>query len=356
MRSKERVLAAFSHQEPDRVPINYFDNPDIHSRMLHHFHLDSHDDEELLRRLNVDFRGVDVPYVGPPLFQSISGIEVNPVWGFRQKWVPHEGGGYLDFCDFPLKDAEIDEIESWPMPTADDFDFSDLLARCEAHSAYAVFWGNTGLFDIINMNGVFRTMEQTLIDLALDEPAALRLIDRRLDLSFELAYRALEKAKGRIDFIWMGEDLGTQIGPMVGPDIYRRIIKPRHQRLVELAKAFGIPVMIHCCGSSSWAFDDFIEIGIQVVDTLQPEAREMEPRYLKNRYGARLAFHGCISTAGPLTFGTVSDVENVVRDTLDIMMPGGGYCLAPTHWIQNNTPVENILVMYDTAMQYGRYR
>ena len=81
----------------------------------------------------------------------------------------------------------------------------------------------------------------------------------------------------------------------------------------------------------------------------------MEPRYLKTTFGGRLAFHGAISTAGPLATGTVSDVVGTVRETLEIMMPGGGYCLAPTHQIQDNTPTENVLAMYETARTVGTY-
>jgi uroporphyrinogen-III decarboxylase len=91
------------------------------------------------------------------------------------------------------------------------------------------------------------------------------------------------------------------------------------------------------------------------VDTLQPEAKDMSPEYLKRTFSGRLAFHGCISTAGPLATGTVEDVVGIVRETLEIMMPGGGYCFAPTHMIQDNTPTENAVAMYDAAHRYGVY-
>ena len=113
--------------------------------------------------------------------------------------------------------------------------------------------------------------------------------------------------------------------------------------------------MVHTCGSSSWAYDDFIEMGVSVVDTLQPEAKNMQPAYLKQRFGGKLAFHGCISTAGPVAYGTVDDVVANVRETLEIMMPGGGYALAPTHQLQDNSPTENVLAMYEAAREYGVY-
>ncbi|MFR8459737.1 MAG: uroporphyrinogen decarboxylase family protein [Ruthenibacterium lactatiformans] len=112
--------------------------------------------------------------------------------------------------------------------------------------------------------------------------------------------------------------------------------------------------MIHCCGSSSWAFEDFIEMGIRAVDTLQPEAADMDPACLARKYGGRLAFHGCISTA-KLAVMTPEAVAQNVAETLETMMPHHGYCLAPTHYLQDNTPVENVIAMYRTAHRLGRY-
>jgi uroporphyrinogen decarboxylase len=96
-------------------------------------------------------------------------------------------------------------------------------------------------------------------------------------------------------------------------------------------------------------------MGIRAVDTLQPEAKDMAPEYLKRRFGGRLAFHGCISTAGPVAWGTVREVVDYCRRTLDIMMPGGGYCFAPTHQLQDNSPTENVVAMYETVREYGAY-
>lgn len=137
--------------------------------------------------------------------------------------------------------------------------------------------------------------------------------------------------------------------------IFRKHIRPRHQPFVDLARAYNAIPMEHTCGSSSWAYEDFIDMGVQVVDTLQPEAAKMDPAYLKATFGGRLGFHGCISTAGPLAYGTPDAVAADVRQTLAIMMPGGGYVLAPTHAIQDNSPTENVLAMYAAARRYGVY-
>jgi len=167
--------------------------------------------------------------------------------------------------------------------------------------------------------------------------------------------RLLDKCKGYIDFMWLGEDLGTQIAPMISLELYRKTIKPIHKQFADLAAAHGIPSIIHTCGCSSWAYEDFIEIGIKGVDTLQPEAVNMSPKYLTEHFGGRLNFRGCISTAGPLAYGTEEEVRNNCKETLEIMMKHRGYHFAPTHEIQDNTPTENVIAMYQAAHDLGRY-
>ena len=354
MSPKERVLAALARREPDRVPINYSANAGIDGRLKAHFGLKENDYEGLLEALGVDFRGVGVPYVGPKLHQDAPGQSVD-VWGIHRRWVEHDTGGYWDYCEWPLASATLEQVEAWPMPSPDDHDYGGVLEHCKRNQNYALSVGSPGIGDIINSNGMLRTMEQTLVDLITDNAAGLRLVDRRHEIQLEVLRRTIEAAKGMVDFLWLGEDLGTQISPMISMELFRRHIRPRHQKFVDLAKAYDLPVMIHCCGSSSWAFDDFVEMGIGAVDTLQPEARNMSPAYLKKRFGDRLAFHGCISTAGPVAYGSVQDVIDNCRETLDIMMPGGGYCFAPTHALQDNSPTENVVAMYETAGNYGRY-
>ncbi len=355
MNSKKRVCTAFSHIEPDRVPIDYEANPEIDLRLKEHFGLAKDDNDGLLEKLGVDFRRVYVPYIGPRLHAEIEGLSVDAAWGIRMRWVEHESGGYMDYCDWPLANATVEEVEAWPMPSPDDYDYSVVVPACRKYKDYCIITGHPGFGDIINSSGMMRTMEQVLVDLITDDPAGLLLIDRKNDIKVEVLRRTLEAADGRIDVLWIGEDLGTQIGPMISPAIFRKHIRPRLQKYVDLGKQYGIPVMIHSCGSSSWAFEDFIEMGISVVDTLQPEAANMAPAYLKEKFGSRLSFHGMISTAGPVAYGTVDDVVKNVRETLEIMKPGGGYALSPTHMLQSNSPTENVVAMYEAAKKYGKY-
>ena len=142
---------------------------------------------------------------------------------------------------------------------------------------------------------------------------------------------------------------------MISMDLYRKRLKPIHKQFIDLAAAHGLPVIIHTCGSSSWVYEDFLEMGVRGVDTLQPEAANMSPAYLAEHFGGRLNFRGCISTAGPLAYGTEADVDEACRQTLNTLMPYRGYHFAPTHAIQDNTPAENAIAMYNAAHRYGQY-
>lgn len=357
MSSRERVLRTFNYEKTDRVPISYFTNPTIHAKVSSLLGIPANDYESFFSAIGVDERGIHPPFKGELKFKVLEGRNVDPVYGFYTKWVPNESGGYFDFCDFPLKDADPEEIYNFHVPSPDEFDYDVCLEAIKFYRSknLAIHIGSAGFADVINSTGRVMGMEDTLVNLHIEDEATMHYINKRSDMELGILERLLSKAKDDIDFIWLGEDLGTQRGPMISLEMYRRVLKPIHKRYVDLAKSYGKPVMFHSCGSSSWSFDDLIELGVNCVDTLQPEAKDMSPEYLISRFGKRLSYHGCISTAGPLAYGTVDDIVNYVKDTLKVMMANGGYFFSPTHAIQDNTPPENVIAMYQAAHDYGVY-
>ena len=355
MSPRERVIRTFHHEKTDRVTIGYDTNLAIHKSLSDALGIPDGDMELVNRALGVDYRSVGAPYVGPVLFPDKPNRRVNPLEGCYMRWVENESGGYWDFCDFPLQDEDDDVIANYPVPDPDDFDYDAVGEQIKQHREFALFIGGAGTPDIINSNGRIMGMEDVLCHLLTENEAALHFIDRRINMQLEVLQRTLERYRSEIDFLWLGEDLGTQHTPLISLDLYRKVFKPRHKKFADLAKAYGIPSIVHTCGSSSWVYEDFIEMGIAGVDTLQPEAYNMSPEYLKKTFGGRLVFRGCISTAGPLAYGTAEETERNVKETLEIMMPGGGYHFAPTHQIQDNSPVENVIAMYNAAHKYGVY-
>lgn len=355
MTSRERVKKAFAHEKQDRVPVNYLFNETVHRRLAQSVGLNP-DSYEVHDYLGVDFRELILDYTGPQLFQSQPERKIDPLWGIRTRWVPNESGGYWDYCDFPLAQMDEELAASWPVPNPDDFDYEKAREFCKQMADYAIHFGNPGLGDIMNSCGMLMGVENMLIALISEDEALQIYMNRRLAAQRGMLERVLECCGEYIEFIWTGEDLGTQNAPLISLELFRQEILPRHKQITDTAAHYGKPVLMHSCGYASWAFEDLISIGVGAMDTLQPEIDKMQPQYLMDHFGERLAFHGCISTAGPLAYGTVEAVRQNVMETLQIMKQHYGYCLAPTHLIQDNTPVENIIAMYETAHKYGSYR
>jgi len=356
MTSKQRFLKTINYEKPDRVPINYHSNPGVDLRLKQYFGLGPGDDEGLRRALGVDFRSAGAPYAGKPTHVSDRpDRRVNPQYGWVLRYVSHGSGGYWDYCDFPLVDADEEAVANWQFPNPDDHDYGSLCEQVKAKAGYALHLGGAGLGCIINTAGFLRGMEQTLVDLLTDDPAGLLLIKKMMDYQYAVLERELDKVGRDVDFVWMGEDLGTQHKPLISMDLFKKHVLPVHKRFFDLISSYGLPVLLHTCGSSSWAYEEYIKAGLKGVDTLQPEATNMDPRYLKDHFGGRLFFHGCISTAGPIAFGSVDDTIRDCKEIMDIMMPGYGYCFSPTHSLQDNSPTENVVAAYETAHAYGRY-
>lgn len=354
MTSRERVIRTFQYEKTDRVTIGYEANAGINQRLM--TELGASTTEELFQILGVDYRSIAAPYTGPQLFTVPPDRAVDQLEGCIMRKVEHSSGYYWDFCDFPLQDAEDEDFASFPVPDPDNFDYDAALEKAKSYGGeYALYVGNAGIPDIINSNGRLMGMEDILCHLLTGNEAAMDFVHRRVAFQLGMLERLLDKCKGHIDFMWLGEDLGTQITPMISLDLYRRAFRPIHKQFADLAAAYKIPSIIHTCGCSSWAYEDFIEIGIKGVDTLQPEATNMSPAYLAEHFGGRLNFRGCISTAGPLAYGTAEDVWKNCSETLDIMMKCRGYHFAPTHAIQDNSPTENVIAMYQAAHTLGRY-
>ena len=356
MTSKERVRRTFAFEKTDRVTIGYDTNPTVHAKFCRALGLPSDDMEGMYRALGVDYRWINAPYTGKQIFHCPPGRRVDPLEGCIMRKVENESGYYWDFCDFPLKDATDEMFDSFPVPDANDFDYEAAFAQAKSYGGeFALFVGGAGVPDVLNSNGRIMGVEDVLCHILLGDEAALRFMHRRAQFQLEMLEKLIKTCKDYLDFVWLGEDLGTQIAPMISLELYHKQIKPIHKMFVDLAKSYHLPTLVHTCGSSSWAYEDFIEMGVSGVDTLQPEAVNMSPQYLVEHFGGRLNFRGCISTAGALAYGTAEEVDKVCKETLEIMMPTHGYHFAPTHAIQDNTPVENLFAMYSAAHKYGRY-
>lgn len=151
-------------------------------------------------------------------------------------------------------------------------------------------------------------------------------------------------------------NLGSQTGPLLGEELFREFLYPYLKQLADLGREYGLPTMMHCCGSYTQLMPALIESGISAVQSLQPITREMQPAYLKKHFGERLILNGCIDSISVLINGSIEDAVRVTRETIKCMKPGGGYILSPSHdYLLEETPLENVLAMYDTCLEDGWY-
>jgi uroporphyrinogen decarboxylase len=271
-------------------------------------------------------------------------------------WRKVGDGPYLN-VDGPFygKSASIGDLESHTWPDPDDPGYTrGLRERARALRE------NTDCAIVLNLpSGVVHTSqwlrgyEASLKDLYKNRDYACRLMDLITDWWVRITANALDAAGEYIDVTNFGDDLGTQQSTLFDPKIYRELVKPRHARMFATIKERSdAKILFHSCGAVSKLFDDFIDVGIDVVNPVQVRARDMEPDRLKAEFGDRLAFWGAIDTQRVLPFGTPDEVRAEVRRVIDILGRGGGYVLNSVHNIQAEVPPENIVAMFDEARSY----
>ena len=345
--SKERVKLAVAHQETDRPPIQIYFTPEIENILSEYFKGGS-----IREAFDVDFRMVN-PIGGPKRKVPVpgSGIAVYDDWGNGYALVPNNTGGvYREVVDHALaRLLTMDDIQNYNWPSADDFDYSTIPDQIEAVKDYAVCTGDAGIPDIINGMGRGRGMEQVLVDIALEDEVGIAIIDKRVEMYYDMCKKSLEAGKGKIDILYLGEDLGTQKGTTMSPACFDSFFRPRIEKFYKLAHDYGALAMMHSCGSTHRLQSRLIDMGLDILDSVQPEPVEMDPEDLKAEFGDRLTYCGMISTQHTLPHGTVEECRAEARHRLDVIAKGGGYIFAPAHNIQPDTPLENILAIYEEA-------
>jgi uroporphyrinogen decarboxylase len=352
MSSRERVLAAFEHQEPDRVPAWLGAAPETREIMVDLLGLP--DDEALSVYLGDDFRRVHATYAGPEELGPTANLR--PGSTYRTPFgIERYGYGYGMPRNMPLKQATLAEVHAYPWPDPAWLDPSGIKAEVATwNGQYAILGGDWSPFwhDVIDLLDW-----DTLFYKLYDEPELVdAVMNHVVDYYFGTNQRIFEAAGDVIDIFFLGNDFGTQIGPMIGEDTFRRFIMPHLKRLIDLGHDYGLKVMMHCCGGFAPLIPAMIEAGLDGLQALQPSARGMEPSRLKADYGDSMVFNGCIDTQDVLIEGTPDLVKTKTREILDIMKPGGGYIASPSHdYLLPETPVENVITMYEIVREFGGY-
>jgi uroporphyrinogen decarboxylase len=347
MISKERVEAAFAFEQGDRPPLDYYATPEIHTALSQHFGVTS--ENEIREALGSDIRFVNPRYVGPELPEYPDGSKMN-FWGIIKKPMPNEYGDYMESTNWPYAEwSTVEEAEQFRWPTPDWFEYDSIPAQCAEHPDKAIFTGQFSIQDFINGVAFGRGVEQTLIDIALEDPVYLYIVEKRHRFYMEYMERILQAANGAIDVVLCGDDFGTQRGLLISPASFDSIFAPRKKEFFDMVHSYGAKVTHHCCGSSRELIPRFLELGMDALQTIQPQAQGMDPYDLKKTFHGELVLHGGVDVQGWLQAATPDEVRNEIGRLREIVGAGGGYIMSPSHHIQPDTPVENVLAFYEAA-------
>jgi uroporphyrinogen decarboxylase len=353
-------MQALRHESCDRVPIDYWADILVSDRLIRRLHL--RNQEELLVFLKADIRYIEGSvYIGPELEKYEDG-SVKDIWGVRRKKIYVDPGKpgkgmYEHVICHPLADAEtIRDIENYPgFASPDWYDYSHVEEAANVHTGYAVACGGDRLNRTAQLKPTMylRGVEQTMVDLAWNPKLIEAINDRLIHYYLEYNRRIFEKAQGAIDLFFMGDDFGTQNGLMMSPDTWRRLYKPGFTQFIALAHRYGMKVMHHTCGGVFELIPDFIECGLDILQSLQPQATGMDFAKIKKMYGKDICFQGGIDIQGVMPFGTPDEVQREAYRVLQELSCGGGYIFGTAHNIQADTPDENVLALYQAVLQFN---
>ena len=372
--SRERVLCALNHEEPDRVPIMFGGSgatsmlapaynqlkaylgirgeTRVSSRIFQYTLLD----EEVMARFGSDFRPL-VP--GPALSTLARELPDDTLvddWGTT--WQRRPGVQYYEMMGWPLQRGLPEDLERYPWPDlAHPSRFEGMQARAQAirEAGYAtIVLAGLASYEICHQ---LMGLERWLTTLAAEPAFAQAMMRQVTDRACAMAAALMAAAGEYIDVVVMADDLGGQTGPLFSPKMYRALIKPYQAEIIATIKRHHpARVFYHSCGGIYPLIGDLIEIGVDLLNPVQVAAKDMgDTARLKREFGSRITFCGGIDSQQVLPFGTADDVRREVRRRIGDLGPGGGYVLAAVHAIQPDVPPENVVALYEEALVAGRY-
>jgi uroporphyrinogen decarboxylase len=368
---RERVLAAFNHQEPDRVPLDLMGNAtmlldETYLRLRDHLELApippvrsgttaNYYDERILEYFDIDFRRIFLPKNPSARSTVLDDGTIVDAWGVGYQ----KAGLYVNIVHNPLRGATTAaEVEAHPWPRAADLYSTNGLAaearRLYQETDYALVARNPITYGFLDRACQIMEMSEFMMALALYPEVAQAIIAHLLEIYKGIYGMFLDAVGPYVQMVETGDDLGTNKSLLISPRMYRRFIKPAEQELYALIhqKAPQASLFRHTDGAIFDVIPDLIEVGVNVLNPVQTSTAGMDARRLKEAYGAELTFHGAVE--GLDDNPSVDAVVATVKDRIDRLGPGGGYVLASCNHMIDVSP-EIIIAMFDTAREYGRY-
>ena len=272
-------------------------------------------------------------------------------WGTgRHKGSEH----HFERLIFPMQNlSSAYEIEKYPFP---DFSnpamFEHLKKETEAYHKRDLAVAGELACTIFEVSWGMRGMEELLMDFVTNPELAEVLLDKVTKIRID---QIIKYVNAGVDIIFLGDDVGQQTGLIMSPKTWREWLKPRTAQIISAAKNINPDILIfyHSDGSVKPIIPELIEIGIDILNPIQPEC--MDPKELKQLYGDKLSFWGTIGTQTTMPFGTPTDVKNKIREMIQSVGEGGGLFLAPTHILEPEVPWENVIAFFEAIDEYGYY-
>jgi uroporphyrinogen decarboxylase len=377
MTGRERVLAALAHREPDRVPVDFGStwittiHVEAYERLKRHFGLDSPTavmermqqvcfvDERILRRLDIDTRGVfaGLPELACNQWVELPGDRFRDAWGVT--WQKPASSYYYDMVQPALAgDLTISDVRNHTWPDPHDPGYTQGLRErviAQRASTDCALVLNVSVYPV-QCSQFIRGFEDWFLDMAANPRLMGVLFDLLTDIMLGTVGDVLAEVGDLVDVVSVSDDVGMQSGTTVSPEMYRRLIKPRQARAFRFIHDHTPALlMYHTCGSVYAILDDLIEIGVDALNPVQTDAANMAPDRLKRVFGNRISFWGGINSSRILPWGTPEQVRDEVRRVVCALGPGGGYILNSVHNIQPDVPLENLLAMFEAAREFGSY-
>jgi uroporphyrinogen decarboxylase len=352
MSPRENLLAALRREHPVEVPIDIALVPD----QLRRFR-DETGSADVADYFRFCHRGVAVQMDGSRDPERLyPGVDLPTGTVFDPWGVAHSPGSDAAFhmtrLHHPLKgDVSENEVASYPMPVVRAGELQRLTEQVDAlHGRGLAVIG--GLAQTVwETAWAIRSMEDLMVDMLAEEQRAVILLDRITESSRR---RGEILASAGVDVLHLGDDIGMQSTPLMSLELWRAWLKPRLRSVIDAARQTNQRVLIlyHSCGFVEPFIDELIEIGVDVLNPVQPESMSFDD--LHRKYGDRLSFWGTIGTQSTLPFGTPDDVRNVVRHNLEVCGDAGGIVVGPTHVIEPEVPWENIMAIREVCDELSR--
>ena len=359
MDSRERTFAALNHQQPDRPPLYVSLTPQLAEKLSeaagipYEPPVDAMESARISHNQLLTHLGVDILCAAATTSPGGHTVEL-PDGRMKNEWgmITRNAGLYDEFDEFPLAHAATKEdILNYPFPDhriEGRYDNAREILNTYGHSHAIIGNVETMFFEI---SWYLTGLEKLMIDLITEAEYLPVLFDTIME---QIIISGKKLIGMGVDFLWCGDDFGGQQGMLIDPELWRKLIKPRIRYMFEEFRKVrpDLKIAWHSCGSILPIIPDFIEVGLNILNPIQPKAKGMDPEFLKKTYGKDLVFFGGIDVQELLPFCTPQMIKDEVKRRMDILGKDGGYIVAPAHNIQADTPVKNVMAFFDAVLNY----